>query len=71
MDKMNISKQTALKFVILLGIVSLFGDMTYEGAQHHRSLPGRAEGQRHRVVGVVATLADWFRRISAARLTGC
>lgn len=33
----SISKGAALKFVILLGIVSLFADMTYEGA---RSITG-------------------------------
>lgn len=32
------SKKTAMKFVILLGIVSLFADMTYEGA---RSISGQ------------------------------
>jgi hypothetical protein len=26
-------KKTSLKFILLLGIVSLFGDMTYEGAR--------------------------------------
>jgi len=34
---MDISKKSALKFVILLGFVSLFADMTYEGA---RSITG-------------------------------
>jgi hypothetical protein len=29
----SISKRTALQFVVLLGIVSLLGDMTYEGAR--------------------------------------
>lgn len=35
--KEDISKNTALKFVILIGVVSLFADMTYEGA---RSITG-------------------------------
>ncbi|MCW8410506.1 MFS transporter [Legionella sp. PATHC035] len=35
--KEDISKKTALKFVILIGVVSLFADMTYEGA---RSITG-------------------------------
>ena len=36
-------RQVALRFVILLGIVSLFADMTYEGsAKHHRALPRRS-----------------------------
>jgi len=29
----NLSKQSALKFVVLIGVVSLFADMTYEGAR--------------------------------------
>jgi len=33
----DISKKTAIKFIVLLGIVSLFADMTYEGA---RSITG-------------------------------
>lgn len=35
--KKDISKKTALQFVIFLSIVSLFADMTYEGA---RSITG-------------------------------
>ena len=34
----SLSKTSAIKFVILLGIVSLFADMTYEGA---RSVSGQ------------------------------
>ena len=34
----SLTRGTALTFVILLGIVSLFADMTYEGA---RSITGR------------------------------
>lgn len=33
----EISRSTAVKFVVLLGFVSLFADMTYEGA---RSITG-------------------------------
>ncbi len=33
----DIAKTSALKFVVLIGIVSLFADMTYEGA---RSITG-------------------------------
>jgi len=29
----DISKETALKFIILVGVISLFADMTYEGAR--------------------------------------
>lgn len=32
-SKERLSQGTALRFVVLLGIVSLFGDMTYEGAR--------------------------------------
>jgi hypothetical protein len=32
-DKADISKGSPLKFVVLLGLVSLFADMTYEGAR--------------------------------------
>ncbi|HGE71580.1 TPA: MFS transporter [Candidatus Poribacteria bacterium] len=35
--KNDISKKTAMKFIVLVGIVSLFADMTYEGA---RSITG-------------------------------
>lgn len=54
----SISKGTALKFVILLGIVSLFGDMTYEGA---RSITGpylAVLGASATVVGVVAGFGE-------------
>lgn len=55
---MNISKRTAIKFVILLGIVSLFGDMTYEGA---RSITGpylAVLGASATAVGVVAGFGE-------------
>lgn len=54
----GIKKRTAIQFIILLGIVSLFADMTYEGA---RSITGQylalleASGA---VVGVVAGLGE-------------
>lgn len=44
--KISHAKRTAMQFVVLLGIVSLLGDMTYEGAQHHQPLPGTTGGQR-------------------------
>ena len=37
MSEAGVSRTTALKFVVLLGVVSLFADMTYEGA---RSITG-------------------------------
>jgi len=57
-DDQGISKATALKFVILLGVVSLFADMTYEGA---RSITGpylALLGASGMVVGVVAGFGE-------------
>jgi len=54
----RISKATALKFVVLLGVVSLFADMTYEGA---RSITGpylALLGASGTVVGVVAGFGE-------------
>jgi len=54
----SISKGTALKFVILLGVVSLFADMTYEGA---RSITGPSLavlGASGMVVGIVAGFGE-------------
>ena len=52
------SKVTALRFVILLGVVSLFADMTYEGA---RSITGpflAVLGASATVVGIVAGFGE-------------
>src|SRR5581483_1222085 len=54
----GISKSTALKFVLLLGVVSLFADMTYEGA---RSITGpylAVLGASAAVVGIVAGFGE-------------
>ena len=54
----TISKKSAIKFVILLGIVSLFADMTYEGG---RSIAGQylaILGASGTVVGIVAGLGE-------------
>ena len=54
----DLSKGVALKFVILLGVVSLFADMTYEGA---RSVTGpylALLGASGTVVGVVAGFGE-------------
>lgn len=54
----NISKNSAIKFVVLLGIVSLFADMTYEAA---RSISGQylaLLGASGFVVGIVAGLGE-------------
>ncbi len=49
MVETDVAKASALKFVVLLGIVSLFADMTYEGA---RSVTGPYLA----VLGVSATV---------------
>lgn len=57
--KHDISKRTALKFVILLSVVSLFADMTYEGA---RSITGpylAILGANAAVVGFVAGFGEF------------
>ncbi len=53
-----ISKNKAITFVILIGVVSLFGDMTYEGA---RSITGQylaILGATGTIVGIVAGLGE-------------
>jgi len=55
---MRISQRTALRFVILLGVVSLFADATYEGA---RSIAGpylAILGASATIVGLVAGLGE-------------
>ncbi|MBI4675446.1 MAG: MFS transporter [Chloroflexi bacterium] len=57
-SKINLSRATAIKFVILLGIVSLFADMTYEGA---RSISGpflAVLGASGFIVGIVAGFGE-------------
>lgn len=57
-DNVTISKATALKFVVLIGVVSLFADMTYEGA---RSIAGpylAVLGASGTAVGIVAGLGE-------------
>lgn len=54
----NLSKKAAIKFVILLGIVSLFADITYEGA---RSISGQylaILGASGTAVGIIAGLGE-------------
>lgn len=53
-------RAAALRFVVMLGIVSLFADVTYEGA---RSIHGpffRGLGASAAVVGLVAGLGEFF-----------
>lgn len=68
MRQESISKNRAIKFVVLLGIVSLFADMTYEGA---RSISGQYLAQLGAsgfIVGSVAGIGELigygFRLIS-------
>lgn len=54
----GIAKASALKFVILIGVVSLFADMTYEGA---RSITGpylAVLGASGTIVGIVAGFGE-------------
>lgn len=56
----DISKERALRFVILMGVVSLFADMTYEGA---RSITGPylgSLGASAAVVGFVAGFGEFL-----------
>lgn len=57
-DKKSILKRSALKFVVLLGVVSLFADMTYEGA---RGITGpflALLGASAMVVGIVSGFGE-------------
>src|SRR5579884_1100020 len=54
----RLSKSSAIRFVVLLGVVSLFADMTYEGA---RSVTGpylAVLGASGAVVGIVAGFGE-------------
>jgi MFS family permease len=68
----SLTKGTALTFVILLGVVSLFADMTYEGA---RSITGpylAVLGASATVVGIVAgfgELVGYALRLAAGYLS--
>jgi len=56
----NTQKKLAFQFIILLGIVSLFGDITYEGA---RSIIGpylAVLGARASIVGLVVGLGEFI-----------
>jgi len=58
MEAKDLSKSDALKFVLILGVSSLFADMTYEGA---RSITGpylAVLGASATVVGTVAGLGE-------------
>lgn len=58
--KNSLSKKNALTFIVLLGFVSLFADMTYEGA---RSIAGQylaSFGANGVIIGFVAGLGELF-----------
>src|SRR5579863_4686342 len=65
-------RQRAIRFVVLLGFVSLFADMTYEGA---RSVAGpflQSLGATGAIVGIVAglgELAGYAIRLASGFLT--
>jgi hypothetical protein len=50
---MDISRKSALKFIVLLGLVSLFADVTYEGARS-------VIGPYFVVLGASATVVGFF-----------
>ncbi len=55
---MDISKARALKFVVLVGVVSLFADMTYEGARGVTGPYLAVLGASGTVVGIVAGFGE-------------
>ena len=60
MEPKDLTKAAAWRFIILVGVISLFSDMTYEGA---RSISGPFLGQLKAsalVVGVVAGLGEFL-----------
>lgn len=58
--KQVVSARTALKFVILMGVVSLFADMTYEGARSINGAFLAVLGASGAVVGIVAGLGEFI-----------
>ncbi len=57
-DQSQISTRNALRFVILIGVVSLFADMTYEGARSINGSYLAVLGASGAVVGVVSGLGE-------------
>ncbi len=54
----NISKLTALRFIILIGIVSLFADITYQGANSIKGPFLSILGANATTVGIVAGFGE-------------
>jgi MFS family permease len=57
---MNIKKRTAFKLILLFGLVSLFGDMVYEGARSVNGPYLKTLGANAVIVGLVAGLAEFL-----------
>lgn len=58
MDLDRIPRKKAVKFIVMLGVVSLFGDMTYEGARSINGTFMASLGASATVVGIVAGLGE-------------
>ncbi|MDD5096961.1 MAG: MFS transporter [Candidatus Omnitrophica bacterium] len=57
---MNNQKKTAFKLILLFGLVSLFGDMVYEGARSVNGPYLKTLGANAAMVGLVAGLAEFL-----------
>ena len=57
---MNIQKKAAFKLILLFGLVSLFGDMVYEGARSVNGPYLKTLGANAVIVGLVAGLAEFL-----------
>jgi len=57
---MNIQKKAAFKLILLFGLVSLFGDMVYEGARSVNGPYLKTLGANAAIVGLAAGLAEFL-----------
>ena len=57
---MNNQKRSAFKLILLFGLVSLFGDMVYEGARSVNGPYLKTLGANAAIVGLVAGLAEFL-----------
>jgi hypothetical protein len=57
---MNYQKKSAFKLILLFGLVSLFGDMVYEGARSVNGPYLKTLGANAAIVGLVAGLAEFL-----------
>ncbi len=60
MSQISISTRNAVLFVVLMGIVSLFSDMTYEGARSINGSYLAILGASGVIVGAVAGAGEWI-----------